>query len=200
MKYIIASLFFAALVQGATDAPSITPGKASGSPGAPITIEVFSDFQCPSCKALYEETLQPLMNDYVATGKVYLVHRDFPLQMHSHSKEAAIWAGAAARVNPSKYEQVCSALFRQQVSWANDGKIENVMATVLNADEMKKARALLADKRVSGEMEQDMALGNQRKVTQTPTMFVNNKGRTYPVTGSVSYQILRKFLDDLLSR
>ena len=200
MKYVLANLFLAALAMAATDAPAIAPGKASGSPSAPITIEVFSDFQCPSCKALYEETLRPLMNDYVATGKVYLVHRDFPLQMHAHGREAATWAGAAARVNPSKYEQVCAALFRQQTSWANDGKIDSAIATVLTPEEMKRARALLADKRIAAEIDQDLALGNQRRVNQTPTMFVIHKGRTYPVTGAVSYQILRKFLDDLLSR
>ena len=59
--------------------------KAIGSPNAPITMEVFSDYQCPSCRALFEETLKPLIADYVALGKVYLVHRDFPLPMHSHS-------------------------------------------------------------------------------------------------------------------
>ena len=45
-----------------------------------------------------------------------------------------------------------------------------------------------------------MALGASHKVSQTPTMYVTHKGRTYPITGSVSYSILRKFLDDLLSK
>src|ERR1700719_218535 len=70
--------------------------KAYGSKNAPITMEVFSDYQCPSCRALFEETLKPLIADYVALGKVYLVHRDFPLPMHSHSWVAARYANAAA--------------------------------------------------------------------------------------------------------
>jgi protein-disulfide isomerase len=57
--------------------------KTMGDPNAPITLEVFSDFQCPACKTLYEGTLQPLMKDFVVKGKVYLVHRDFPLAMHA---------------------------------------------------------------------------------------------------------------------
>src|SRR5438270_10839990 len=104
MRNVIVSLFLGALAIAATDTPATPPGKASGSPAAPIQLEVFSDFQCPSCKLLYEETLKPLQTDYVVTGKIYLIHRDFPLQMHAHSREAASYANASARVN--KYEQV----------------------------------------------------------------------------------------------
>jgi protein-disulfide isomerase len=198
MRNAILSLLLAAAAMAATVTPSVPPGKASGSPTAPIQLEVFSDFQCPSCKALFEETLKPLNNDYVATGKVYLIHRDFPLQMHSHSREAAAWANASLRVN--KYDQVSTALFQKQSSWAADGKIDAVVAGVLNAEEMKKVRALINDKKVAAEAEQDLALGNQRNVRQTPSMFVTHKGRVYPITGAVNYQLLRKFLDDLLSK
>ena len=198
MRYVILSLFLAALATAATVTPSIPPGKAAGSATAPIQLEVFSDFQCPSCKMLYEEALKPLMNDYVSTGKVYLIHRDFPLQMHAHSREAASYANASARVN--KYEQVSAALFRTQNTWAADGKIDSALTGVLTPAEMTKVKALLNDKTVASEMAQDMALGQQRNVRQTPSVFVTHKGRTYPITGAVNYQILRKFLDDLLSK
>ena len=198
MKNILSALLLASIAAAVTGAAPIAPGKAAGIPGAPIQIEVFSDFQCPSCKALYEEALRPLMTDYVAKGKVYLIHRDFPLAMHLHSREAASWANASARVN--KYELVCAELFRQQGVWAASGKIDAVIAGVLNAEEMKKVRALLNDKTVAAEMEQDLQLGAKANVRQTPTMIVTHKGRAYPVAGSVAYSILRRFLDDLLAK
>jgi len=74
------------------------PVKAIGSKSAPITMEVFSDYQCPSCRLLYEQTLKPLINEYVATGKVYLIHRDFPLPMHKYSTDAARWVNAGAKI------------------------------------------------------------------------------------------------------
>jgi len=80
-----------ASAQTKLSAAELTPLKSLGSKTAPITVEVFSDFQCPSCKRLYQETLRPLMDNYVSAGKVYLVHRDFPLPMHNHSREAARW-------------------------------------------------------------------------------------------------------------
>ena len=63
-------------------------GKNLGVPTAPVMIEVYSDFQCPACKTLHEQTLRPLVLDYVRTGKVYLVHREFPLTGHAYSRQA----------------------------------------------------------------------------------------------------------------
>ena len=53
------------------EAPS---GKALGSRGAPVTVEVFSDFQCPACRELYLKTLRRVIEDYVLNDKVYLIH------------------------------------------------------------------------------------------------------------------------------
>ena len=198
MKNLIAGLCLLALTAGATDQKSAPAGKALGSPTAPITMEVFSDYQCPSCKAFYQDTLQPLIAEYVFKGKVYLIHRDFPLAMHPHAREAAIYANASLRVN--KYELVCAALFRQQAVWAANGKIDEAVASVLSPAEMQKVRALIKDPQMSVEMEQDMALGAKANVRQTPTSVITHKGSVYPVAGSISYSIMRKFLDDLLAK
>ncbi len=70
----------------------IAAGKAMGSKNAPIRLEDFTDFECPACKYLFEHTTKMVIEDYVYTGKVYLIHHDFPLAMHQYSKEAAHWA------------------------------------------------------------------------------------------------------------
>ena len=118
--------------------------------------------------------------------------------MHPHARSAALYANAALHVN--KYEPVCAALFRRQVSWAADGKIEDAVATALTSAEMKKVRALVKDPQVSAELEQDIALGNQIKIRQTPTMVFTHRDKPYTVSGTISYAILRKFVDDLLSK
>jgi protein-disulfide isomerase len=141
-----------------------------------------------------------MMNDYVKQGKVYLIHRDFPLTMHQHARQAATYADACLRVNHEKYEQVCSALFRQQSVWASNGLIAEAIATVLSREEMAKARALLNDPAIAAGIDQDMALGQKANVRQTPTMLISSKGRTFPVSGAVNYSILRRFLDDLLAK
>ena len=197
MKNIFASLLLAVVSLAAVDTQSSAPGKAVGNPSAPMTIEVFSDYQCPGCKALADEVLRPLKTDYVAKGKIYLIHRDFPLQMHPHARQAAAYANAALRMN--KYEQVSAEIFRQQSVWSANGQIDAVLTGVLKPDELKKVRSLLNDPKILADIEQDIALGNQNNVRSTPTMIISYKGRQYPV-GLVSYGILSKFLDDLLSK
>jgi protein-disulfide isomerase len=191
------------LAAGAVRTPSLKSAapeivKSVGVFTAPISIEVFSDFQCPSCKVLYEQTLRPLEDDYVAKGKVYLVHRDFPLSMHAHAREAACYACAAGRIG--KYEAACGVLFRQQNVWSVDGKVGDTVCSVLSPSEAKLVRQLAADPQITASIEHDIQLGQSAKVQQTPTMVITYKDQHYPVSGVVSYDLLRRFLDQLLSK
>ena len=172
--------------------------RTSGSPNAPITIEVFSDFQCPACKTLHLQTLRPLMRDYVASGKVYLIHREFPLPMHAHSREAATLACAAARLG--KYEQVADMLFLSQETWAASGKVEETVTSVLTPAEAAKLRALAKDPGIAAEIDREVELGKAAGIKQTPTMIVKHRGTPYPISGAVNYDLLRRFLDDRLGK
>jgi len=172
--------------------------KSVGVFTAPISIEVFSDFQCPSCKLLYEQTLRPLTDDYVAKGKVYLMHRDFPLPQHAHAHEAACYACAAGRIG--KYETACDVLFRRQESWAADGKVADTVCSVLSPSEAKQVRALAKDPQIIASVDHDMQLGAVAGVRQTPTMVITYKNQRYPVSGAVNYDLLRRFLDQLLTK
>src|SRR4051794_31907374 len=184
-----------AIFAGAATAAGQTPsaGKTRGVPMAAITIEVFSDFQCPACKTLHEETLRPLVADYVDKGKVYLVHRDFPLPMHAYARTAACLACAAGRVG--KYELIADTLFSTQGSWSKDGKVEDAVSRVLTPADAKKVLALSKTPEILAEVEGDAQKGRDAKLQQTPTMIVMHKSKTYPVAGVVSYPILRRFLD-----
>jgi protein-disulfide isomerase len=84
--------------QTASGLPDVDPHKAFGSKTAPISLEVFSDFQCPACKNLYLTTNRRLRDAYVSSGKVYLIERDFPLPMHAYSRVAASYSRAAAHI------------------------------------------------------------------------------------------------------
>lgn len=170
--------------------------KAMGSRTAPITMEVFSDFQCPACRTLYQETLRQVTDNYVSAGKVYLVHRDFPLPAHKYSREAARYANAAARVG--KFEKVEEALFARQEAWSADGNVEAVVAAALTPAEMNKLRQVLRNSQLDAAIDKDVAQGREFRVQQTPTTIITHKGQTYPVVGVVSYAVLRQFLDQLL--
>ena len=189
----------AAPAQTKVAAAELTALKAMGSKSAPITIEVFSDFQCPACKVNYEQTLRPVIDDYVSTGKVYLVQHDFPLPMHSHSREAARWANAAADIG--KFAKVEAALYAKQETWASTGNIEAVVASVLTPAQMRKVRQLVQSGQLDAAIDRDVALGQSRRVNQTPALFVTRGSETVALPpGGVSYGILKQYLDYLLKK
>ena len=193
MRNVLVAIAVAAVTVGAWAAQV----RSRGASNAPIMLEVYSDYQCPACRTLYENTLRPLMADYVDKGKVYLVHHEFPLQIHLYAMEAACYACAAHRVG--KYEQVCDVLFRQQQTWSATGKVSDVACSVLTPDEAKKVRVLAKDPTVVAEVQQDLQSGRNAKVDSTPTLILTHRHKQYRLPSAASYSILRQFLDQLLA-
>lgn len=176
----------------------IDPHKAFGSKSAPVVMEVFSDYQCPACKTLFLTTNRQLMESYVSSGKVFLIHRDFPLPMHAYSRVAARYARAAAEIG--KIEQVEKSLFENQEKWEQTGDVDGTVAAVLTSAEMSKVRALVKGGTLEPLIDKDYSLGQMYRISQTPTSVFHSKGQTYPYSGVMSYEILRQFLDQLLSQ
>ena len=172
----------------------IDPNKTAGNPSAPVTVQIFSDFECPGCKAFHDNSLPQLQRDFVATGKVFLVYREFPLPIHAHSREAANYAVAAARL--SLYQPVADALFRDQVAWSANGKVWDTVASVLTPSQQKKVKAA-DDAFVLGEILRDVNAAHAVPVTSTPTLVVSRGARQYPVSGTLNYAILKSLIDDL---
>jgi protein-disulfide isomerase len=195
---LLPALGLRAAPQAAVGIPDVDSRVAFGSKNAPVVMEVFSDFQCPACKTLYMTTNRQLMDNYVTTGKVYLIHRDFPLPMHAHSRVAAQYSRAAAQIG--KFEPVEQALFQNQERWQQTGDVDGTVASVLSAAEMTKVRALVKAGTIDLLIQKDVMLGNTYKVSQTPTTIFHAKGQTYPYAGGMSYDILRNFLDQLISQ
>jgi protein-disulfide isomerase len=175
----------------------IDPTKAFGNKSAKVVVEIFSDFQCPACKQLFLGTTQKVMDNYVNTGKIYLVHRDFPLPMHAYSRVAASYARAAAHLG--KCEPVEMALFQNQDKWEASGDVRGIVAGVLSASEMKRVDAIVASKELEPLIEKDKAIGMTFPVSQTPTTVFHAHGQTYPYAGSLNYDTLKEFLDQLIS-
>jgi protein-disulfide isomerase len=177
----------------------IDPPKAFGSKSAPVTIEIFSDFQCPACKQLFTTTTQKIMDNYVNTGKVFVIHRDFPLPMHAYSRVAASYSRAAAHIG--RCEVVEAALFQNQDKWEATGDVKGMVASVLTPAEMKKVQALVDGKTLEPLIERDKQLGQAYVVNQTPTSMIHSKnGQSFPVVGFVSYEVLKTFLDQLVAQ
>jgi protein-disulfide isomerase len=195
MVLLSAIAIYGSVAPSAQTKPS---GRAIGPVIAKVRIDLFSDFQCPSCKALAEGTLKRIREDYALKGKVRLVHHDFPLPQHQHARRAAILAAAADRLG--KFEQVSEVLFREQPTWSVNGKLDEVVDSVLTPDEQKRIREIAKDPAIAAAIEKDIELGQRMNVTSTPTMVITANSKPNPVVGVVSYPIVSRYLDQLLAQ
>ncbi len=182
------------------------PSHNFGNRNAPIVMEVFSDFECPSCRALYEQTLKPLMNGYVASGKVYLVHHDYPLPIHKYSRIAARWASAAAKTG--HYREAEAALFDNQAQWSESGDVAKYVAAALGPTDFSRAEKFMQgclqnDSKtcaLDGPIERDIALGQQHQVNATPTFVITAHGKSATTAGVISYEVLKQYFDYVMTQ
>lgn len=190
--------------------------KSLGSPSAPIKLIVYDDYECPACGQFYEQTLRQLIDTYVADGKVYLIHRDFPLPIHQFSRQAARWVNAASRIG--KFEAVERAFFDNQMAWSEygsanpKGQLKPLVQSALTPAEFKRVERImqgcesndhseLKGCAVDAEIQTNIAAGELLPIRQTPTFVVSYKGQSYPpAAGFVSWSLLKQFFDQLLSQ
>jgi protein-disulfide isomerase len=197
MQRFASALLLAALVMSWPSAQSKST-RAVGPVTAAVRIDLFSDFECPACKSLHEQTIKRVKEEFALKGKLRLVHHDFPLPQHKHARQAATLAAAADRLG--KFDEVADALFREQESWSKSGGVDAVVDSVLTPEERKKLREIAKDPAILAAIERDVQLGTRMKVSQTPTMIVRHDGKPNPVVGVVSYSVFRKYLNTIVGQ
>ena len=174
-----------------------TSSRAVGPVTAAVRIDLFSDFQCPACKALHEQTVKRIKDNYARTGKVRLVHHDFPLPQHKFARQAATLAAAADKLG--KFDAVADALFLQQDTWSKTGDVDSVVDSVLTPEERKKLRELAKDPAIAAGIERDVQLGEKSQISSTPTMIITHNGSPSPIVGVVTYAVVSRYIDSLLT-
>jgi protein-disulfide isomerase len=168
--------------------------KESGSPTAPITCELYTDYQCPFCATFYLETVPRLVASYVDSGKVRLIHRDFPLAQHRYARLAARYADAAGEAG--YYQAAATRIFRTQAVWSGDGDVDGQVAQVVPPAAMEGVRARVRnDPAAEQSVASDEALARANRIDRTPTLVCNR----HVFTGHVSFSEIQEYLDPLLA-
>ena len=145
---------------------SVGASPAKGPANAPVTIVMFSDFQCPACSAT-DPILKKVMDQY--PGKIRFIVRDYPLQeLHENAYRAALAAAAANK--QGKFFEYIDILYHNQ-SALDDASLAKYAAQLgLNAQQFEidfKSDATAA------EVKKDIADGESYRITGTPTIFIN---------------------------
>jgi protein-disulfide isomerase len=173
-----------------------------GDKNAPVTVVEFSDYQCPFCGRHVRDTMPKLEADYVKTGKVKYVFRDFPLE--SIHKEAARASEAAnCADDQGKYWEMHDHLFTNQRAIGLGAFSED--AKSLGLDVATFDTCLNGGKYVE-EVKKDVADGIQIGITGTPTFFIARTDPTRPqikdaaaLVGAQDYGAFKKVIDALLA-
>ena len=145
---------------------SIENEPAQGKPNAPVTVVMFTDFQCPACSAVYP-VLKKVVLEY--GDKVRLVVRDFPLvNLHENAFNAALAANAANA--QGKFFVYKELLYKNQENLDKASLIKYAEQIGLNIEQFKLD---LENKKFADEVRADMADGKSYGINATPTIFVN---------------------------
>ncbi len=175
----------------------LAAGRSLGEADAPVTIEIWSDFQCPACRLLAEEVEPDLVTDYVEPGTVRLVYRDAAFQGqragsgYDESVEAA--AGARCAADQDLFWSMHNWLF---ANW--DGENEGAfradrLRAIAEAAELDPAAydSCMASGTHQAAVRAETAEAVAAGITSTPTLIVNSER----ITGVPRYEQLAAIID-----
>jgi protein-disulfide isomerase len=154
-----------------------------GNPGAPVTVVVFSDFQCPFC-ARVEPTLAQVEQAYGPKVRIAWKHK--PLPFHPNAVPAALAAEAARE--QGKFWQMHDKMFaaQQELSPAAYERWARELGLDLN-----RFKAAQASDKLKARVQEDDQLGTRLGIDGTPTMAVNGE----LVVGAVPFESLKQVID-----
>ncbi len=169
---------------------TVGDSPAKGNRDAKVVIVEFTDYQCPFCEKFYTETYKQLVQDYIDTGKVRLVVKDFPLSNIHEKAQKAAEAVLCVReqLGDQGYFKMHNILFENQANLSIDNYKK--WARSLDVSGVKYDSCLDSGKHEQ-KVKENFDYGSSLGVTGTPTFFINGK----VVRGAQPYEAFKQALD-----
>ncbi len=169
---------------------------------AKLTLIEFSDYQCPFCGRHSRETLPQIVRDYVETGKLRYVFRNFPLEtLHPHAFKAAEAAYCAGE--QGRYWEMHDRLFANQQALGVPQLSGHAQALGLDLTSFEQC---LGSAKYAVKIRKDLADGQTAGVRGTPMFYLgvteSNDGDVkivHVIRGAQSYPTLREAIERLLT-
>jgi protein-disulfide isomerase len=174
-------------------------GFVMGRPDAPLTMIEYTDLQCPFCRQYVTTTFEEIRKNWIDTGRLRYISRDFPLDFHPQSMPAARAARCAGE--QGKFWEVRLALMRNANLLSPDYITKTAADLKLDT---KAFAACTASPRFDAEIQADMQEGARIGVNGTPTFVVGKTAASTlegpMIVGALPYVQFDTKLKDLLAR
>lgn len=167
-----------------------------GKVNAPVTIAYWYDYQCPFCQRNEEQTMPQIIKEYVDTGKVKIVFKDFQF-LGPDSQTLGQYSRAVWELAPDKFYEWHKAVYDNQgtenTGWATKEKINSITTSILGASDTAKVSQLVA---INGaeyqkEMDADKAEGEAMGVNGTPGTIIGKQ----LISGAQPYAVFKQAID-----
>ena len=167
-----------------------------GDPNAPITILEWGDYQCTFCYKFHQETLNKIDEEYIKTGKVKIIFKDFPLN-GPDSKLAAEATYCAHDQN--KYWQYHNQLYEnwagERTGWITIEALSGFAKTIdLDIVEFNKC---LDENKYENKINSIYEFGNEIGINATPSFLVFNDQKIIKIRGNQPLEVFLKTFDEL---
>jgi protein-disulfide isomerase len=162
-----------------------------GSANAPVTMIEYASLSCGHCAAFHESTYPTIKAEYIDTGKVRYIFREYPLDVKAAA--ASMVARCVSKGDAGKYHDAAGKLFATQDNWVQRDTAEQLQSTAseLGLDE-EGFRTCLQDQAMVDALKIGMEVARSRfKVDSTPTFFVNGT----PVRGAYPLSEFRRLIE-----
>lgn len=166
--------------------PSVDDDPMKGDKDAEVTIIEFSEYECPFCGKYVQETFSRIKEEYIDTGKVRYVFRDFPLGFHEHAHKAAEAAECAH--DQDRYWEYHDLLFENQGALDLESLKQYAEELELDTEEFNEC---LDSGRHAEEVAADIKDATEFGVAGTPSFFVNS----YSVSGAMPFEAFKQLIE-----
>ena len=167
-----------------------------GNHDAPITILEWGDYQCTFCYKFHQNTLDIINEDFIKTGKVNLVFKDFPL----NGPDSLLAAEAAyCAEDQEKYWQYHDELYKnwggEKTGWITRESLDEFAMTVsLDLDKFNKC---LDEHKYQNKVNLIHEFGKEIGIDATPSFLVFNGEKIIKIRGNQPLEVFLKTFDEL---
>ena len=167
-----------------------------GSSRAPITILEWGDYQCTFCYRFHESSLKVIQKEYIETGMVNLVFKDFPL----NGPDSVLAAEATYCANDQGrywlyHDELYTNWAGERTGWITDNSL-NMFAESVDLD-IEKFNSCLDDHKYRQKVLDLEQFGRNIGIDATPSFFVFNDEKIIKITGNQPLDVFRKVIDEL---